>query len=366
MKKLLLLLTILWCTPVWAQNPTCPTRPDGDSSNACASTAFTQQAIALSVVVSATPPRGRLTLTSGVPVMKTSVAAATTIYYAPYNGNTVPINAGGTVFQRQFTSSLTDQIGLSAALGSNWTTATNFSWFVAWDTGTPRLCSGPGWASNTTLPSGVGTAETEAWSSIGLTNKFSMTCRYSNAATITCAAHECTYVGVTTIGNAGQISYIFGTNAAGGGVANFLVWNMYNRVPVETFVGNTNTSWNTSASANTWQLAGGLTVEIGFVRGQDEDGARFLYTAHCLAGAASQIGISVAVDNFAVPGPTANIAMNPTTAALPLSAEYNGLPGVGLHTAGAIDASSSTTVGQCFGNAALTMLLTGLHGTLWQ
>lgn len=34
------LLFLLWATPVWAQNPTCPTRSVGDNSNACASTAF--------------------------------------------------------------------------------------------------------------------------------------------------------------------------------------------------------------------------------------------------------------------------------------------------------------------------------------
>lgn len=39
-KKLLLALALLSVGPALAQNPTCPTRPTGDSSNACASTAF--------------------------------------------------------------------------------------------------------------------------------------------------------------------------------------------------------------------------------------------------------------------------------------------------------------------------------------
>lgn len=43
MKKLLALAFLLLASPAWAQNPTCPTRPIGDSSNACASTAFVQQ-----------------------------------------------------------------------------------------------------------------------------------------------------------------------------------------------------------------------------------------------------------------------------------------------------------------------------------
>ena len=33
------------CGEAWAQNPTCPTRPFGDSTNACASTAFVQSAV---------------------------------------------------------------------------------------------------------------------------------------------------------------------------------------------------------------------------------------------------------------------------------------------------------------------------------
>ena len=40
MFKLLTLLAFIWSAPALAQNPTCPTRPIGDSSNACASTAF--------------------------------------------------------------------------------------------------------------------------------------------------------------------------------------------------------------------------------------------------------------------------------------------------------------------------------------
>lgn len=47
MRRFLLALGLLiLATPAWAQNPTCPTRPYGDSSNACASTAFVQNALA--------------------------------------------------------------------------------------------------------------------------------------------------------------------------------------------------------------------------------------------------------------------------------------------------------------------------------
>lgn len=52
MKKLLLALALaVASTSAWAQNPTCPTRAPGDSTNACASTAFVTQAIAAAVPV---------------------------------------------------------------------------------------------------------------------------------------------------------------------------------------------------------------------------------------------------------------------------------------------------------------------------
>lgn len=44
-KALLTLTFILFASSAWAQNPTCPTRPLGDNSNACASTAFVQNAV---------------------------------------------------------------------------------------------------------------------------------------------------------------------------------------------------------------------------------------------------------------------------------------------------------------------------------
>lgn len=55
MKKLFWLIPLLWSFPALAQNPTCPTRPIGDSSNACASTAFVGQNRAAAVNIWAPP-----------------------------------------------------------------------------------------------------------------------------------------------------------------------------------------------------------------------------------------------------------------------------------------------------------------------
>lgn len=44
---IVLIIWLLWGSVSWAQQPYCPTRPPGDSTNACASTAFVTQAISL-------------------------------------------------------------------------------------------------------------------------------------------------------------------------------------------------------------------------------------------------------------------------------------------------------------------------------
>lgn len=56
--KRILLAVLLWLIawPALAQNPTCPTRPLGDDSNACASTAFVQDALAAPPAVTSGRP----------------------------------------------------------------------------------------------------------------------------------------------------------------------------------------------------------------------------------------------------------------------------------------------------------------------
>src|ERR1700690_4044272 len=54
-------------------------------------------ALALSVstaLAQINPPAGRLTLVSNTPVMTSDVTSATTLYYTPYIGNTIPILDG--------------------------------------------------------------------------------------------------------------------------------------------------------------------------------------------------------------------------------------------------------------------------------
>jgi hypothetical protein len=70
---LALVTLLLWLIPAssWAQNPQCPTRPLGDSSNACASTAFVSSAISYTLPPTTTADQILLSGASTVPSWST-------------------------------------------------------------------------------------------------------------------------------------------------------------------------------------------------------------------------------------------------------------------------------------------------------
>lgn len=230
------------------------------------------------------PPQGRLTLTSGTPVLATSVAAATTLYYTLYAGNIVPIYDGTNMVPTAFTE-------LSAVLGSNWTSATNYDWYVGSDSGTIRLCSGAAWTNATTR------AETHTRVNGILLNTASITCRYNNTTTFTCAASRCTYVGTTRTTAAGQIDFIFG---AAGVAAVLNVWNAHNKVDVKTTAFDNTASWTYANGAGTIRAAnaaGSNVTKITFLSGYPEDGVAGTYgtlvQTSTTSGAFGKIGLAL-------------------------------------------------------------------------
>ena len=76
------------------------------------------------------------------------------------------------------------------------------------------------------------------------TNAVSMTCRANNATTFTWAVNQCTWVGLTTNGNAGR-SISSSDHKPGGGHAVLGVCNAYNQVPAFACVVDTSASWTT-------------------------------------------------------------------------------------------------------------------------
>jgi len=196
---------------------------------------------------------GRITPTSGVCVPIMDAAAATTIYYAPCGvGDTVPIYNGTNLQAYQFTSGPADTTGLALALGSNWSANTIYDVFVGLNSAAVTLGTGPAWsnsgAGTSARGTGAGTTQLALYDGIW-TNAVSMTVRYGNTQTFTCAPNQCTYLGsFRTNGNAGQVDLKFGTAAAGGGTACLCIWNLYNQAQAFVKVSDTTTSNTTGSS----------------------------------------------------------------------------------------------------------------------
>jgi len=230
-----------------------------------------------SVVPIAGPPQGRLTLQAATPVMTTTQAAKTTIYYSAFVGDKVPIYDGAnwsmtTLPGGEISVATTDTTKSPAAIGVSKVN----DWFVWNDAGTVRLGHGPDWTSDTARSAGT---------ALVLVNGI-----WTNAVALTNgpAISRGTYVGTTRSNASSQLDWTLGTRAAGGGAASLNVWNAYNRVDVGTKVSDSTASW--SYGVNTWRSANGSnTNRVSFVTGLAEDSPSCLYSVIVNGNAAGSL-----------------------------------------------------------------------------
>jgi hypothetical protein len=224
-------------------------------------TKWTQVGVAVSQNTPVMPPGGRLTLTSGVPVMTVDVAAATTIYYTPYNGNNIPIY-NGTVFVPYAFAELSLALNTTAHVA-----ATLYDLFVWNNAGTLQLVSGPAWSSQTARSAAlalVNGVQTNAASMAGIA---------SGNTSVTVPANQGTYVGTfrTNSSIAGQTLAVAAPAAASGGSApQWFLWNMYNRrlVKLLSYDNGANYTYATAA----WRIARASSVNAAyFITGLAED-----------------------------------------------------------------------------------------------
>ena len=258
-----------------------------------------------------TTPGGRLTTSTGVCVQTSDVVAATAIYYAPCLNSYVPIFNGTNLQGYNFTSSVTDAVGLTLLLGSNWAAATLYDVFATYNGGAVVLCTVP-WA--TTGFAGTSTRATAIAVYAGMSvNSASATCRTTNSTTITLAQYQGTYLGTfLTNGSTGQIDLKFGTAASGGGQAVQSIWNQYNQTLGSFFVQDTATSFSPTASGaiqpyNSGGANSGLLNRVIFVVGTATnviDASFIAFASTTSANAAIGIGLN-SVGGFSTRCPVA-------------------------------------------------------------
>lgn len=297
-------------------------------------------------------PQGRLTLQTGVPVMTTTQSAKTTIYYTPYVGSVVTLYDGTNMNPTLFTElsvATTDTAKNPAAIGASKVN----DWFVWNDGGTLRLSHGPDWTNDTTRSAGT---------ALVMVNGI-----WLNNASITNgpAASRGTYVGTTRSNSSSQLNWIYGGLAAGGTMADFAVWNAYNRVRVDTQVQDSTASW-TYAVANTWRAANGsATMRVNAVRGLNEDGIDATYYGLANAGAGSFGSQGVGLNSTSSPSGITP-SFGGAVFLVPGPANYRGLMGLGYNYVSAIEFNNSTTANTYYGNAGVAFFQTGLSATLMQ
>ncbi|HEY0723445.1 MAG TPA: hypothetical protein VGD41_05590, partial [Pyrinomonadaceae bacterium] len=112
-------------------------------------------------------PGGRLTLVTGTPIMTTTQASKTTIFYTPYLGNYVPLYDGTTFVSTEFSelSQLTTDATKSPAAAA---ADACYDMFVWNDAGTLRCTRGPLWANTSTVTLTIASPCVVTWNAHGL------------------------------------------------------------------------------------------------------------------------------------------------------------------------------------------------------
>jgi hypothetical protein len=303
-------------------------------------------------------PQGRLTLSSGVPVMTTDFAGATTIYYAPYVGQYVPIYNGVVQQLSQFTSSTTDTVGLSIALGTSWAANTIYDVFVGLNSSTVTMCTGPAWtnsgAGTSTRGSNAGTTQLALFNGLW-TNAVSMTCRFNNTTTFSCAVNQCTYVGsFITNGSTGTIDFKgpSGSVGAGGVLDCICVWNAYNQVRGRSFNGDSTASW-TYTTATFRQANASASNQVNMLQGLTGNSIYALNS--CLPSnttANLSLVCGIGIDSTSSNSATLSFTQSIVNTVVTSTGLYTGSLGVGFHNIVRLEYSQVAGTTTWFGSNA--------------
>lgn len=280
-------------------------------------------------------PQGRLTLTSATPVMGSSVAGATTVYYTPYGGNSVPIYNGTimvpTVFS-QLSQDTTDATKSPAAC----TADANYDLFVWNDGGTIRCTRGPTWNSGAVAGSNVARGTGAGSTELIFVNGTALN---KNAIANGPAAQRGTYVGTIRSNTASTIDYIFGTSGSGGVAGAFNVWNAYNRVDVGCVVVDTSASYGyTSNTVRQAHASAGM--QVSFVVGLQEDAVSANYTNVFLLAAVYGAHAAIGLGYDSVTFMSSRVfAASQAASELVCSPSATGIwnPGIGSHYVAALE-----------------------------
>lgn len=303
-------------------------------------------------------PAGRLTLTTGTPVMTADVTAATTLYYDVFNGNGVPIYSGSTwsiltIAANEISMALDNNSGHTGYQQSG----KLFDIFGYSASGTLTLCTGPAWTNTTTRSSAVSLKD-------GIyTNSGTMTCRFGSVSgnTVSLAANTGTLLGTMYATADGQTTMQFKPAAAAGGSNAFLgLGNVYNAEPTQSRSFDSTTSW--TYNSVTWRVANagatgsGLNNRVSWVDpiGRNRVVARYVVEAQPNTGAGGnvQIGVNFDATTGAPTGAAGQVisGLGNTTQMEIMMVSEDSMVSMGFHFAQAMEQVPSANTSTLIGN----------------
>lgn len=301
-------------------------------------------------------PQGRLTLTSGTPVMTADATAQTTVFYDCFAGNVVPV---GATLTNLAIGSCEISMGLAAA---NVLSGSLYDVFAVNNSGMLAICVGPAWTSMTARGTGAGTTQIDQTNGGLWTNTNSLTHCWGGAAGTTdfgvVAAHAGTYLGSFYATGNGQTGMQFAPAAASGGSNNVLaLWNAYNRVDFSSIERDSTASWTYSGTV--WRAVNNSNGNrITWIDGLGYSNVAASYAAIAVTGVKTlEVGVNFDATSGTPGGIVGQEFLNSTTLLTTL-AGGNTFTGVGLHFSQSMEAmATSGGTETSFSASALTLFL---------
>lgn len=302
-------------------------------------------------------PGGRLTLSSNTPVMTADSTAASTVYYADYVNDLVPIYNSTNWVEYSLGGQLSLALDSNSAHTGYQQSGKLFDLVIRNNSGTPQLCTGPAWTSSTARASAIA-LQNGIWTNSG---SWTLKCD-TTSSTYTCAANQCTYVGTMYATANGQTGVqcqpaIAAGGPTGGGYID--IFNAYNRVPVTCAEQDENTWTYTTATYR--QADNSSKNQISFVDGLQQVPVYGTYTVQA-SNTVNECATGVVLDSTSGPGKQAGVMVS--TNFQTIAANGYWYPQLGYHYIAAVEyAVGGTCSFNSFGNSSTTGMLLALP---WQ
>ena len=273
-------------------------------------------------------PPGRLTLSTGVPVINSTVSGAGTLYYTPHVGDVLWLYDGSAGWDAVAFSELS--IALSGGTASRLHDV-----FVYNNAGTATL-ELTAWTNDTTRATAL-VLQNGRYVQTGATTRL--------------------YLGTIYIDGSKQCNFITGGVAANGTAGVVGLWNAYHRHRWSTFSGDSTDSWSYTTAG--WRVANNSsTLRTSFVVGLvgNSVDARYLYASN-YSGTTGRNAIGY--DSTSVPYDAMGIATAGPAGAQSAMIASIIRPEVGYHYATALEFGATTVT--WYGDVGLATVQSGLH-----